>query len=397
MINTSELFNGVAVVIDDELNDPKANIKSIVKQIENQNIPMLKYTSLPEDEVIKHFRNLSFIVLDWMLYDEEIKDLIKNGGEIPRGLKKSIINDNINFIKKINELYYCPIFIFTNETDKDSLINKLQKKNIIIDDRSSNIFVKGKLELRGRTKLFKVLNNWIEKNASIYVLKQWEKDYTKSKSKLFSEFYELSPDWPKVLWKNYDVDGTIPSKELGEFISRSLIARMTPYKFSKEIISKRGKRIDRMELRKVLEGTRFVKDIDDSVISPGDLFKYHGKYYLNVRASCDLIHNRNGNNSIDDIEIYLIKGSKLSENDEKKLYNKFYHLFNENVNNTIVFPIDGGKAIDFQFKDLKIEKWSDWKGRRIGKILPPYIIRIQQKYALYFHRQGLPSIPQSAI
>ena len=62
-----ELFSGIAVVIDDEINDPEANINKIIRQIECANIPVLKYLSLPEEDIVGHFQNPSFLLLDWKL------------------------------------------------------------------------------------------------------------------------------------------------------------------------------------------------------------------------------------------------------------------------------------------------------------------------------------------
>ena len=42
-------------------------------------------------------------------------------------------------------------------------------------------------------------------------------------------------------------------------------------------------------------------------------------------------------------------------------------------------------------------QWNNIKDNRIGRLLPPYITRVQQKYAHYLQRQGLPRIPKQAI
>ena len=45
-----DLFNGIGVVIDDEINDQKANIREIVKQIESEKISVLECEELPNIE-----------------------------------------------------------------------------------------------------------------------------------------------------------------------------------------------------------------------------------------------------------------------------------------------------------------------------------------------------------
>ena len=71
-MNIEKLFSGVAVVIDDEVNDSSSNINKIVAQIESAKIPVLKYTSLPEDDIVSHFQNLSFLLLDWRLIKDSV-------------------------------------------------------------------------------------------------------------------------------------------------------------------------------------------------------------------------------------------------------------------------------------------------------------------------------------
>jgi len=42
------------------------------------------------------------------------------------------------------------------------------------------------------------------------------------------------------------------------------------------------------------------------------------------------------------------------------------------------------------------EQYRNLKEYRIGTLLPPFITRLVQKYALYMQRQGLPRIPEEA-
>ena len=397
-MSMKDLFSGIAVIIDDEVNKKSANISNIINQIESANIPILKYITIPPEEEIRHFQNLSFLLLDWRLIKGEINsEMIEEGVTIPDTLQEYDVSENIKFIKKLNEICFCPIFIFSNE-DVNLIRSKLVSEKIMHDDHQSNIFVQSKIDLKGRVKLFNVVTKWLEKNPSIYVLKEWEKEYQSSKNKLFYEFQNISSVWPKVLWKNYIGDGVNPSMQLGEFISRNLHTRMSPFGFSEKIMKKRGAKILPKEIKHVLEGERFLTSLDSQSIEPGDIFKISsGNYYINIRASCDLISGRSENGNNDNIDLYLLKGSKISIKKGKKLYNKLYGLFPENETQSIIFPINEGEILDFRFKTLKILKWSEIKDKRIGRLLPPYITKIQQRYALYMQRQGLPKIPKEAI
>ena len=69
----------------------------------------------------------------------------------------------------------------------------------------------------------------------------------------------------------------------------------------------------------------------------------------------------------------------------------------EKINHAVVAFLDDGKIIEFKFSDFEIKEWDDIKDSRVGRLLPPYINRIQQRYSLYMQRQGLPRIPDDAI
>ncbi len=392
------LFSGIAVVIDDEVNisNPKNGIGNIVQQIKSQNIPILTYEELPLDETIKHFQNLSFLLLDWRLNPPNKN--INAGVILPDHIAEYDENENISFLCKFRDICFCPIFIFTNE-DTEVIESKLEEEGLYKKGCLNHIFVKSKDELRGTKKFLNEVISWIEKNSSIYVLKKWEQAYRISKNKLFLEFQELSPIWPKIMWKNYGDDGVNKSLELGEFISKNMHTRMAPLRFSDKILNKRGRIVSPEEIKKVIEGERFLKKdkLEADNICSGDIFKISKKYYINIRASCDLIPGRGADGSVDDVDLYLLQGSQLSEANTKKMYNRKYGSFQEIDSQSIVFPLNENKVIDFRFKKLKIKKWKEIKEKRIGRLLPPFINKIQQKYALYIQRQGLPRIPKEAI
>ena len=66
--------------------------------------------------------------------------------------------------------------------------------------------------------------------------------------------------------------------------------------------------------------------------------------------------------------------------------------------NKIFLPfIVSGKIIEFSLNEIVIMKWNSLKESRKGRLLPPYITRVQQQYSFYLQRQGLPAIPEKAI
>lgn len=401
-MDVAELFHGVSVVIDDEVNDPTATIRNILNQIKNQNIPVLTYDAIPSEDIVSHFQNLSFVLLDWRLIKKNISnEEFEAGVSIPQTLQTAEARINIDFIKRLKEVCFCPVFIFTNE-DKNEIIATLEAEGLYKKTKPNHIFIKSKVEIKGRTKLFAEIKKWIKGNPSIYVLKEWEKEYQKSKNKLFSDFHALSPFWPRIMWKNFEDDGVNKSFGLGELISRNLHTRMAPFEFSEKILNKKKiKRDNKNEIMRVLEGERYLKNscLHTNAISTGDIFKIveedgSVRYFLNIRAQCDLVRG----SSLDKVELYCLKGKIITKKEIKTKGVSFKDgHFNEKVHHAIISFIDDGHILEFSFRNLIIKKWKELRNKRIGQLLPPYINQIQQRYALFLQRQGLPRIPDVAL
>ena len=98
--------------------------------------------------------------------------------------------------------------------------------------------------------------------------------------------------------------------------------------------------------------------------------------------------------------MYLISGAVVDENlinsNDKDAIIFDSGEFHEKINCSYASFVQGN-ILCFTFRELKIKKWKDIKDYRIGRLLPPYITKIQQKYASYLQRLGLPSIPEKAI
>ena len=412
-MNTKELFNGMAVVIDDDLEpidddlepeykDSKSEdylkIKNIVDQIESERIPVVTYSYLPDSFDAKNFRNISFLLLDWKLL------ITPQGVKVPDDLQAGYVTQNIEFIKKLNQECFFPIFIVTNE-DEDSIREALSKENLMVGGRPSNLFFLRKSVLQDDT-LFERMSQWLQETPSVYVLKEWEREYQDCKAKFFAEFSRIHPYWPRIMWDTFREDGANKSLEMGELISRNLHSRMTPFEFDEEILEKNPEDspVPREQLEKVLEGEKFLKNenLHEEDINIGDLFKVRSQdkneyaYYLNIRAQCDYLRKREKK-----VKLYCLKGRIFSQDESKEngqrkkkdvIKIEDGHFLEKTCHSIVPF-LDSGKVIEFLFYDLEIKKWKELKDFRIGRLLPPYINNIQQRYALYMQRQGLPRIP----
>jgi len=122
-----KLNKGPVVVIDDEIGDNNT-IDDIISKIEEKCLPILKYTNIDKaDREIDSIYFSNFIILDWLLYPEEIPLGVSIGAELQESLNKK----KLNFIKRIKSVCFSPVFILTNISKEgiEEEIEKLLKEN----------------------------------------------------------------------------------------------------------------------------------------------------------------------------------------------------------------------------------------------------------------------------
>lgn len=379
MTDIVKLFSGIGVVIDEaifEEGDTPNGIQRISKSLREKHIPVLEYDGLP-NESLSQFHSVSFVVLDWNL-----------SGESP--IPEATINDNIYFIRQLRKSCFVPLFIFSDEDPHDIQV-KLEESRLYY--ANCPIFIKKKDELDTTEKLFSEIESWIKSTPSIYVLKKWEKATLEAKTKMLWALSSIHSAWPGVLAKAIQDDGGDKPSELMRLLQNNLSYRLDYPQLDAEIIESQTDGVEKAELRRLLECERFIpQTILPNHPFAGDVYLLEGKYYLNIRPDCDIIRSPK--------DMYLLKGKVV---DETKINSKEEDTilfdsgeFLEKKNCCYVAFVQG-KILCFSLRDIVIKKWKDIKDHRIGRLLPPYITKIQQKYAAYLQRQGLPSIPEQAI
>ena len=159
-MDIKKLLAGVAVIIDDKINDKENGDKivQIKQKLKDEDIPYIEYESIPNEEVLRNFNKISFVLLDWELFDRP-----EPGIPFDDDL---FIKHNIDFIKNIKKSAFVPIFIFSY-LDAENIIRKLSDERL--DDENSNnfIFVKKKDELLSdddENKIFSEIENWLKKS-----------------------------------------------------------------------------------------------------------------------------------------------------------------------------------------------------------------------------------------
>lgn len=435
-MDVEKLFQGIAVIFDDEISDPTSTIYTIKKNIQSKNIPVAVYNEMPRQEIIPSLSNASFMILDWDYTNSELDVGSSERLTIPIELKTEQEQNLIKFIRRLLCEVFVPVFIFTSKS-VDSIKTTLRDAKLWNDDKENRIFIKQKNDINTEAQLFEEIENWIKAMPSVYVLKVWEKNISRSKDAMFIELYGYSPNWVKIIWDMLKEDSIENHREFGEFVTRNLNNRIGTYEFDEDIIGAE-RNISPEELSRVVEGERyFVYHTQPGQAYTGDLFKDGNKYYLNIRAQCDL--SRTDESGEYNPKLYCIKGKKLRSGDivtddirmttEETLrfdVNKSFSLdemgeickddnklekFNKNFikyRNRIFFRkgtflerndkvilgcVDGEQVLQFNL-DISIKEFGDVKDKRIGRILPPYITRIQQKCAQNMVREGIMPMPK---
>lgn len=395
-------FTGVAVVIDDEVTHEDKAINKIVKAIRESGGHVVEMDKLPDPETnYKNFAGASFFILDWNL--EGVATAIDDGGgasvAIPETLAENLLADKVEFLTKLRDTRLAPVFIFTAEPIPNVKKALKRHEGLYQDEERSHIFIMSKEDVIEKG-VFAVLNEWIQKHPAALALKLWEQQYEIAKNAMFVDFHTRDPMWPALLWRTFKEDGVPPADELGQVVSRNIASRMLPISinmeaFDEELEASYNADPDAYQktLLKVLSGERFVKSVNAGSIAPGDVFKFDGAYWINIRPDCDCIE-REGQPAL---VLYLLRGKRLSPSGIVSVVDSDKVRFKERDDQELVFAIHDGETVCFEFKTLHQRPYAEIAESRIGRLLPPYSTRVQQRYANYLQRPGLPKMPLEAM
>lgn len=386
-----KLNKGPVVVIDDEIGDNNT-IDDIISKIEEKCLPILKYTNIDKaDREIDSIYFSNFIILDWLLYPEEIPLGVSIGAELQESLNKK----KLNFIKRIKSVCFSPVFILTNISKEgiEEEIEKLLKENGLLysDQRKNFIFIKNKQEIL--KNLFDDINKWILEHPHIYLSKFWLSQFLKNSNEIFWLLYEKNSNWPNVFYKSFKDDGEEPISGLNDILFRLVKAKINYNDFDNSTIDKQVDKINANEIKSLYESIMYLKENIMNDIKPGDIFKDGEKYYINIRPECDTTR-RKGENT----KVYLIEGEKISNKDVKK---EFYHMklgiIIPKETQVVLFLLDGNDFVQFRFTEFEMKKYSAIKDKKICRLLPPFITSFQHQFSSFLGRYGIPKAPQEVF
>lgn len=278
------MMRGIGIVVDNrisETDETKDGIANILKQIQKRNVPCVRYDALPPPDSLKHFANVSFILLDWELWTKPDDSLIVEGVMTGGQQEADGIADNLAFLKSLRKWCFAPVFLFSHlgpERIKQTLLDEgllsedESQSFILVHDKKHLLHVEGENEY----PLFSTVNDWIKKNPSMYVLTQWQDSVLKAKNDLFWDMYKANAGWPSVLWEAYEGDSDDPNYALTDMLHRNMRGRMEPITFDEDCVKLAAStNPSKEDIRQILEASMI---IDNSRLVPdqyrcGDIFR----------------------------------------------------------------------------------------------------------------------------
>lgn len=399
-IEASELFVGPAVVIDDKINEAGSGISKIIEQLEAVNIPLISSTTLPDVAQIRHWRNFSLIVLDWELFtDFGDAGTLPPGLSLPDTLTEGNSDELAKFIQRLLDDLYCPIFIFSSQS-VDAIWNALRDRLTVNEDQlRARILVRSKGDLE--STLFAELVTWVSERPAIYALRSWERGYEDAKKSLFADFQKSSVSWPRILWAASEADEVNPHFELTETISQNILHRFAPLVFDEGILTRSDGETPVDSLRQVLHDQAVIpiERLHSDVLMPGDFFfssngdgQIPSQVFINMTPACDLIPRDNQPEK--DIRLVLVRADMIAD---EQLRGKGFEntLKNSEASHSQVLYLltNTGRPYIVRFKNWVTGTWGDYQDLRQGRLLDPHVTQLQQKFGLYFQRQGLSKLP----
>lgn len=389
-MNIEELFSGIGVVIDDKVfakdEQNPDHILSIVDLLENTyHFPLVKYSDLPSNEKLAMMGNISFLLLDWE-FDTREEVFGEGGLDVSIGNRFKDANEKrvIEIVKEVSQNSLVPIFIFSNQSG-ETIIKALDRSDV--DTTKTQIYVESKSALVGEGQLFAKIGLWVDAHSGVYVAKAWDNAFNKAKNQFFATMCNNTSHWPKAIFDSAVEDHVEAGEELTQSVSQNILSRMLPIDISQEQIDKDTEIPGKDEILGIMQGQFFIeKKCDTSIV--GDFYKCKDKYFLNIRPTCDCV-GREANSGV----VYLLECSKMSSGQIKSYQG---HLI-ESPDCAMVGPLYNGKFYRVRFKELYVVQENECRDKKVGRVLPPLITHIAERYGLYIQRQALPRIPKEIL
>lgn len=384
------LFSGIAVVIDDALDEereeaetkdlPPDRIVEIVRLLKTEwNLPCYVARTLPDEGLWRGLmESASFVLLDWQLWPSTASEL-----------KAEMAPIRDRFLRCAQD-HFVPVLIFSNESEER--VRAELPEGVL---GRAPVFIQSKVDVLREDSLdFRALTRWVESEASVYVLKTWERELQEAKKDLFSSLYSRKADWPKVFWKSFERDEVEPGAALMGLINDNLRGRIRIGVLDPAMLSSCTEEPSTDELQALIGEASCQSRLCADEVRCGDLFQLsERKYLLNLTPDCDCIPR--GGQTLERVRLRCIEGATVDDSELAGVYRDGH--FEERVWEYLAFCVCNGMSVRFSFRKLQLKRFGEVRASRIGRLMHPYLTRVQQRFAQYSQRQGLPRIPEAAV
>jgi len=374
-------LSSTALVIDDEIIDENSTISKIVLELESQGTLFVKRRELTD--AVESFSNISFIILDWDLTKKEEIESLPPGVSLGSTLLESKKEEIISFIKTVIKNYFIPVFIFSREDVEDIKKSLLADEQLKIAIEKSKIFICNK-NLLQNGQVIDSLNDWLNNSMAVYTFRVMDESIEKAKHRFFNEMFECDPNWPCHVYQTLKKDNPADiNSDFQEFLMTSYVNTIESIQFDSQGFDKEVS-LGESEILKIYNKIKFFAYQQGWDIGPhsGDIYvaeNNNEEYYINISASCDMRGN----------QYYFVKGNTKNIEEDKICTYVVYKLLDKSA---ICFDLRKVKIFN-RPSNINVLTTGDKSNKkifnRIGRLLPPYINALQEKYAHFVTRSGV--------
>lgn len=412
-MNAADVVRGAAVVIDDRIGE-ESGIDALLKQLKNQSVPTVELRGLPPTESLVHWKQFALIVMDWRLTggEDEPEIEIPGGVAIPSTLSSQVVNSNIEFLSALLAQTALPVFIATND-DVDTIRTTLAERFASsFPNFEERVHVFSKRELQ--PDLFSKVADWLDLRPALKVLNAWRKAYVEAEVAVFHDFSQAQEDWVASVQRAAAADKSPLSVTLRDLLAANVLNRVGPLVVElQQPGNDESKNAD--ALRRVLHLSAVVPAASLHGGEP-----YTGDLYVPEDASedicpeirilltpeCELVNRGQKEWRY----TYVTASRRQMPDTQKKQMEALAKPQREHIVSSLLTA--NGDLYEIPLKSWRSEHVvrvatgggreagdssgvpSPWPGfKRIGRLLDPYLTNLQQHFALYAVRKGLPGVP----
>ncbi len=387
------LCTGPVVVIDNGIGRGD-KIDTLIKNIESNGLCVIKITSLDEARhKVQSLSHTNFILLDWLMFDE--LDEMPIG--VVGGSTKETENEQemVEFITHLRERTISPIFILT-AYDVDTIHEILLEKKIVTEQDNNIIFIENKSNLfLDPTLIINKIEEWIQSSSHVYFSMWWLNELLRNNSSVFWDLYKLDSQWPSLLYSSLKIDTKEPLLLVTQLFPNIIFSEFNYNLFSKDKIDNAPETINSNQINSLKNIYRRImftdKEIEKSIV-PGDIYKVNNRYFINIRPECDTTSRADQEDG--NIDLYLLRGKKAER--RNITCDPKYGIL-EKEDQLVLLFLDRKNAVVFNKKELIIKKYHEIKEKKICRLVPPYITRMQHSYSSYIGRYGVPSFHKDIL